>query len=450
MRERTLLLRPKPLPLAMGIAVAGCLIVVEILLGYPLKRFATTQSLGMLYLLGVLVISTGWGFWLGAATALVSVVAMDYFHISPLGTLFIYDNTAQAIMVVVFMAVALLVSSTAALARSRAVEAGEHRQEADLAAELARLLLRTHDLRSALPVASQHLAERLGLPFAAIELTVTRGDERRAAFPLRDNTKSLGTLLVPATLAEPALRRLQDRVVPSLEALLHAARERESIADALRASREELVKSRARIVLAADESRRRLERDLHDGAQQQLVSLRLELRAAAAMVPAELEMLRAHLSHTERDLGEAMKDLQELSRGLHPLILSKNGLGPALRALARRSAVPVELNVHLDRRLAEPVEAAAYYIVSEALTNAAKHARASVVCVDLEKDDTTVRLCVRDNGAGGADPDQGSGLIGLKDRIAVLGGTIEIASLRGCGTSLLVRIPIEGRLIGSE
>jgi signal transduction histidine kinase len=293
-------------------------------------------------------------------------------------------------------------------------------------------------------MASQHLAQRLGLPFAAIELTTAGGDERRAAFPLRDDTTPLGTLLVPTTLAEPALRRLRDRVIPSLEELLHAAREREVIADALQVSRDELAASRARVVAAADESRRRIERDLHDGVQQRLVSLGLEIRAAEAMVPAELEMARAQLSQTARDLAEVLEDVQKVSRGLHPPILSTSGLGPALRALARRSTLPVEVNVCLDQRLAERVEMAVYYIVSEALTNAAKHARASIVYVDLKNEDAILRLCVRDDGAGGADPDRGSGLIGLKERVEVLGGTIEIASPPGSGTTLLVKIPIEG------
>jgi signal transduction histidine kinase len=452
MRKRTLwLLRATPMRVAIGIMVATSLIVVETFLGYPLKRLATTEPLGMLYLLGVVIVSTIWGFWLGAGTAFFSAVALDYFHIPPLGTLFIYDTTEQMMIVVVFLAVALLVGCIAKLAQSRAVEAEDRRLEADLAAELARLLLRAHDLCSALPVASQRLAQRLGLPFAAIELTVARGDERQAAFPLRDEAKSLGTLLVPNTLPEPAMRRLRDRVVPSLEELLHAAREREVIADALQASRDELAASRARVVVAADESRRRLERDLHDGVQQRLVSLGLELRAAEAMVPAEQMMVSARLSRMARDLAQILEDLQELSRGLHPPILSKSGLGPALKALARRSPVRVELNVHVDQRLAERVEVAVYYVVSEALTNTAKHARASVVyvdlqsemCVDSEKEEAIVRLCVRDDGAGGADPDEGTGLIGLTDRVAVLGGTLEITSPLGGGTALLVQIPIE-------
>jgi signal transduction histidine kinase len=199
--------------------------------------------------------------------------------------------------------------------------------------------------------------------------------------------------------------------------------------------------SRARVIAAADETRRRIERDLHDGAQQQLVSLALALRAAESMMPNELPEARARVSQVAEGLTNVLEELQEISRGLHPVILSEGGLGPALRTLARRSAVPVELDIRCDRRLSEGVEAAAYYVVSEALTNAAKHAHASVAHVDLEAEDAIVHLSVRDDGVGGAAPGQGSGLVGLKDRVEALGGTIEIASPAGCGTTLVAEIP---------
>jgi signal transduction histidine kinase len=208
-------------------------------------------------------------------------------------------------------------------------------------------------------------------------------------------------------------------------------------------SRAELAASRARVVAAADESRRHIERDLHDGTQQRLVSLALELRMAEAAVPPEQNQLKQQLSRTASGLAAAVEELQELSRGLHPTILSKRGLAVALKALARRAAVPVELNVNVGRRLAERIEVAAYYIVSEALTNAAKHAHASVVHVDLEMDDAALRLSVHDDGVGGADPRQGSGLIGLIDRVEAIGGRIQIESPMGEGTSLLVTIPID-------
>ncbi|SNT17392.1 GAF domain-containing protein [Streptosporangium subroseum] len=208
-------------------------------------------------------------------------------------------------------------------------------------------------------------------------------------------------------------------------------------------SRAQLTASRARVVEAADETRRRIERDLHDGTQQRLVTLGLELRAAEATAPPELEKLRQQLSHTAQGLAGAVEDLQEISRGIHPAVLSRGGLGPALKTLARRSAVPVELTVDTDRRLAERVEVAAYYVVSEALTNAAKHARASVVYVDLAMENGIVRISIRDDGVGGADPGHGSGLIGLRDRVDALGGCIEIVSPAEGGTSLSVQIPAE-------
>jgi signal transduction histidine kinase len=161
-------------------------------------------------------------------------------------------------------------------------------------------------------------------------------------------------------------------------------------------------------------------------------------------VPRDLDELAAQLSRTAKGLADAADDLREISRGIHPAILSKGGLGPALRTLARRSAVPVELDLRTDRRLAEPVEVAAYYVVSEALTNAARHASASMVHIDLEADGSIVLLSIHDDGVGGADPGRGSGLIGLRDRIEALGGKIELASPAGGGTSLFARIPIDG------
>jgi signal transduction histidine kinase len=212
-----------------------------------------------------------------------------------------------------------------------------------------------------------------------------------------------------------------------------------TMARSLEAGRAELTASRARVVAASDEARRRIERDLHDGTQQRLVSLGLELRAA--LVPAGSEELRAQLSGTAQGLGEAVEDLQEISRGIHPAILSRGGLGPALKALARRSAVPVELDLRLDRRLPERIEVAAYYVASEALTNAAKHADPSVIRVEVEATDGAVRLVVRDDGVGGADPDRGSGLVGLRDRVEAIGGHLAVTSPPGGGTSLLATIP---------
>jgi signal transduction histidine kinase len=216
-----------------------------------------------------------------------------------------------------------------------------------------------------------------------------------------------------------------------------------TMAASLQHSRAELAASRARVVAAADQMRRRIERDLHDGIQQRLVSLGLEVRAIQAGMPAGLEGLRGELDRLAGDLGGAVEDLRELSRGIHPAILSEGGLGPALKALARRSAVPVQVEAPLEGRLPEPVEVAAYYVVSEALTNAAKHAQASLVEVEAHTADGRLHLRVRDDGVGGAEVGRGSGLIGLADRVQALGGTITVDSPAGQGTTLRVELPID-------
>jgi PAS domain S-box-containing protein len=213
-------------------------------------------------------------------------------------------------------------------------------------------------------------------------------------------------------------------------------------------SRAELAASRRRIVAASDDARRRIERDLHDGTQQQLVSLGLAVRAAELNVPADRRDLRAELSRVATALTAAVEDLQEISRGIHPAILSAGGVGPALRTLARRSAIPVELEVTTDARLPEPIEVAAYFVASEALANATKHAHASGVEVSLALRDGGLLLSIRDDGIGGADSGRGSGLVGLQDRVEALGGTIRIDSPRGGGTSLVVTLPLEGEPAG--
>jgi signal transduction histidine kinase len=206
-------------------------------------------------------------------------------------------------------------------------------------------------------------------------------------------------------------------------------------------SRVELAASRARVVAAADEARRRIERDLHDGTQQRLVALALDLRSAEASVPCELVEVKAQLSSAADGLAAAVDDLQEVSRGIHPAILTQGGLAAALKALARRSSTPAHLTVSLDRELPDGVQVAVYYVVSEALTNVAKHAHASAVQVRLADEDGMLRLWVSDDGVGGAEPGHGSGLIGLRDRIEALGGRIEIASPPGTGTTLLAEVP---------
>jgi signal transduction histidine kinase len=234
------------------------------------------------------------------------------------------------------------------------------------------------------------------------------------------------------------------RLLPGTEGRLEQFTELLATAIANADSRAALDASRARIVVAADEARRRIERDLHDRAQQRVISLGLEIRAAQAAAATHAGDLLGVLSGIAEGLMSVFEEIREISHGIHPAILSEQGLAPALRALSRRSPVPVELDLHADRRLPEQVEVAAYYVTSEALTNAVKHAQASRVRVELEACDTTVRLTIRDDGIGGADLSGGSGLLGLRDRIDALGGTLEVASPSGGGTTLNVEIPLGG------
>jgi signal transduction histidine kinase len=332
------LLRQQAPPLALGVVVAASFIVVETFLVYLLKVRTPGNACGIFYVLGVLVVSTVWGFGLAVTTSLASAIAFAGLCSWPAP--FMWAQPDNLVMITTFLVVALSANCLAYVARARAVEADQRRREAE-------------------------------------------------------------------------------------------------------ASNVELTASRVRIVAAVDDARRRLERDLHDGAQQRLVSLGLELRAAEASMPADLRPLREQISDIVSGLAGVSQDLQEISRGIHPAILSKGGLGPALKSVARRSAVPVELDVAVDRRLPESAEVAAYYVVAEALTNATKHAQASQVVVCVKAEGANLRLSIRDDGIGGADSHKGSGLIGLTDRVEALGGHMQISSPAGRGTTLLADIPLE-------
>jgi signal transduction histidine kinase len=228
------------------------------------------------------------------------------------------------------------------------------------------------------------------------------------------------------------------------EARLAAFTELVATAIANAESQAQLTASRARIVAAGDDARRRIERDLHDGAQQRLVTMALQLQAAQAAVPPGSSDLAARLHDLVDEANSALDDLRELARGIHPAVLAEHGLPPALQALARRCPVPVRLDVRTDARLPEPVEIAAYYLVAEALTNAAKHANASTVHVEVGIGDPGDVLCVRvrDDGRGGARASAGTGLIGLGDRVEALGGRLWVQSAVGAGTTVHADLPL--------
>ncbi|WP_426504358.1 GAF domain-containing sensor histidine kinase [Dactylosporangium sp. McL0621] len=485
----------------------------------------------------------------------------------------------------------------------------EAHQEADVLAELSRLMLGADDVRSVLPEVSRRLARVLRLPFAAIEFDSVPGDERRVAFPLRYRSQP-GTLLVPADLPEPTLRRLRERVVPQVETLLAVATDYKAMAESLRTSRGELsdltteqaglrrvavlvasgappadvvagvvaetaalldadatrlmrydtagtatvlagygkpdtetwlgrrfhvegdvtelvlrtsrparvdryddrpgvladlVRSegfnssvaapitvggrlwgslvvlwsrweppppgaeerlaqfadgvatamaniesgaaRARIVRGVEESRRRFEHQVHDVVQQRLVSLGLELRAAEALVPDELDELKARLRRTIEGLTDVFTVLQEITRAIHPAILSQAGLMPALKALARRSAVPVTISPGPERRLPCSVEVAAYDAVCKVLANAAKDTHDLSINIDVTIDHATERellvVSVRDNDVGGASSTLGTDLAGLTDWVEAHGGRLQISHPADRATSLCIRFPTD-------
>ena len=256
------------------------------------------------------------------------------------------------------------------------------------------------------------------------------------ASPILDEGRLWGVLYLHSKLArQPFAPDTESRLTGFTELVATAIANAENLAA--------LAASRARIVAAADDTRRRIERDLRDRIQQQLASLMLDLRTAQASVPARFGELHGKLSPIAERLASVSDQVRAISHGIHPAILSRSGLEPALQSLARQSVMPVELHLRAGRRLPERVEVAAYYAVSEALTNAAKHAHASAVHVELDTPGPVLQLAIRDDGIGGADPANGSGLVGLSDRIEALGGTLEVTSPAGSGTTLLIEIPAE-------
>jgi signal transduction histidine kinase len=207
-------------------------------------------------------------------------------------------------------------------------------------------------------------------------------------------------------------------------------------------TRADLIASRARIVAAADEARRKIERNLHDGTQQRLITLGLHLQHVRASIPARRRRLREQLQRIECDVKAVSEDVRELSQGLHPAPLSTAGLGPALRALARRSPIPVDLRSDTDEQPARAAEIAAYYVISEALTNAAKHSRATRIAVTVTTTAGRLHAEIQDDGVGGADPRNGSGLIGLTDRVEALGGWFSLETSPEQGTGISVELPL--------
>jgi signal transduction histidine kinase len=282
---------------------------------------------------------------------------------------------------------------------------------------------------------AQRVTDYAGIAGELAERLRNVGFRASVAAPVRVGGRIWGALVASAREAADLPEAAEERLAAFAELVAQAL----ANADA----HEKLAASRARIVEAGDAERRRLERNLHDGAQQRLVTLAVNLRLVESRLPPDAHDARKLLGEAQERLGEALLELRELARGIHPAVLTDHGLGPAVDALASRSSVPVEVTDVPEDRLPSPVEAAAYYIVAEAVTNVAKYADASVVTVAVRPNGDHMVVEVTDDGVGGADPASGTGLRGIADRVEALHGRLRISSPAGSGTTITAEIPLE-------
>ncbi|OBA99861.1 histidine kinase [Mycobacteriaceae bacterium 1482268.1] len=503
-RLLAMVVRPSAPPLWLGIIVAAAFITAETVSVHVLREVASDNSFGALFLLGVLVVSAGWGFPLAVATSLVSALVYVYFHlVTTAGPVPL--NISDTVAVFVFLPIALLANVLAREARLRAAESERRRREAAALAEqqaalrrVATLVARGVESSEVYSTAVAELSRFLGgvanvvlLRYASDEASVllaSRGDHGLPRMHIGERIASEGENIAaiirhtgkPARLDSyeriggPVAERMNqlgirsaagapivvdgrlwgalaiasaqsEPMPPEIEARIGDFADLVAIAISNAQTRAELTASRARIVTAGDQARRRFERDLHDGAQQRVVSLALQLRDLKVSIPPEQRNLRDRVAHLVAEICCVSTELQEFSRGIHPAIVSKGGLGRAIKSLARQSAIPVTLDLGLDvdRRMPEPAEVAAYYVVAEVLTNAAKHSQASEVSIRVTAEERRLRLAISDDGIGGAVIGKGSGLIGLKDRVEALGGHLDISSPADSGTTLMVAIPLD-------
>lgn len=496
------------LPTWLGlVALVGC-IAGETSVGATLKLLVPHNAFGILYLIGVLVIATGWGRRLGVTMAVVSALSYDLLRNWP-DVCVTLTRLQDWVVIFVFVITALVAHILAGCARTSAADAEERKQQADVSRERLRALaeqqaglrriatvvanaVRASDI---FPVVTAELAQSLRVGNASLWRYETDGTatllaamndpEQTDLMPVGSRWSMRGQCIAAMVAASgrPArldnydsaagdvaglVRRLGLRCCAGAPIIVHNRlwgvavvgagpskclpddieqrvaefSELVAIAVANAEDRAALSASRARIVAAADDARRRLERDLHDGAQQRLLALAMQLRSFELDVPSELHSIKEQLSDAVASLNAASSDLRELARGIHPAIQSCGGLGAALRELAGRSTTPVRLCLELRRPIPDAVEVAAYFVVAEALTNVSRHANASQVEIHIIAAGKTLRLTIRDDGIGGADAAKGSGITGLIDRAEAFGGRMHFSSPRGAGTILNVVIPL--------
>jgi signal transduction histidine kinase len=448
--------------------------------------------LRVLYLLAVMPVAVVWGTRLAVLTAVLSVVAYQYLLIPPIYSFNLAD-WRSAIALGVFLVTAVVVGGLAAGLKRAAVESGCLSQQQAALRRVATLVARGAPPPEVFSAVAHELAEEfdatltvvlryeddatatvvggwgepgIQIPIGrrlivaghgvAVSVRQTGASARAERFDgppgsvarfLREAgaTTSTGSpITVEGSLwgVAVAASRNAGAFAAGTETRIADFTELVAAAIANAETQAQLIQSRARLVTTADRTRQKIERDLHDGAQQRLVSLTLQLRAAQAAVPAELGQLGAQLECVTTGLKDALDELREYARGIHPAILTERGLGSALKSLARRCPIPVDLDIRTDGRLPRPIEVAAYYVVSEALANAAKHANAPQAIVHVEAVTGALRVSVRDDGRGGAGFTGGTGLVGLKDRVEALGGRIWLHSPPGAGTTLRVELPL--------
>jgi signal transduction histidine kinase len=268
----------------------------------------------------------------------------------------------------------------------------------------------------------------------AADIALRYGWRSSIAAPIVVEGRVWGVILVATRGLTPFPARAEERLAAFTDLIATAIANAEG--------KSELAASRRRIVTAADEARRRIERDLHDGIQQRLIALRFDVQRLGGDVSEQDTTTGAGLERLDVELESVLEELREVSRGIHPPLLSRGGLLAPLRTLARRSPIPVELRVVTEPRPPEAVEVAAYYAISEALTNAIKYSQASSISIAVEVSGDTLRILVRDDGVGGASPGRGSGLTGLIDRVGALDGKLDLESPDGEGTMIEIQLPV--------